>query len=212
MFEKTLSKDAKESLDLLGESKLFKDTYLAGGTACALQMEHRISYDLDFFSPKEFDEKILIQRIKELLPNFQLERISWGTILGYIGKVRFSLFFYNYPLLFKLHNFFKIKIADIKDIAPMKIAAIADRGTKRDFIDTYFIIKIKKILTMEEVLNLYDKKFKVLEQNKFHIIKSLAYFEDAEKDEMPKMIKEINWEDIKEYFEKEVMRISEKLL
>jgi len=212
MFEKVLSKKAKESLVLLGKSQLLKDAYLAGGTALCLQFGHRFSYDFDFFTRKDFDSKILVQRIKKLLPDLKLERKAWGTILGYIGKTRFSLFFYNYPLLLKPHEFLKIRIADVKDIAPMKLSAISDRGRKRDFIDLYFIIKIKKILTLEEIFRLYDKKFKLLKQNKFHILKSLSYFEDANKEEMPKMIEKVEWSEVKKFFKEETKRISKILL
>ena len=212
MFEKVLSKKAKESLASLGERRLLEKAYLAGGTALCLQFGHRLSFDFDFFTRKKFEAKILVQRIKRLLPDFKLERIAWGTILGYIGRTRFSLFFYDYPLLFKPHKFLKISIADIKDIAPMKIAAISDRGTKRDFIDLFFILKVEKILTLEKILKLYDKKFKLLKENKFHILKSLSYFEDADKDKMPKMIEKINWRDVKKFFKEETKKLSKKLL
>jgi len=212
MFEKVLSKKAKESLALLGGGKLLEKAYLAGGTALCLQFGHRYSFDFDFFTHKEFDAKILVQRIKKLLPDFRLERKAWGTILGYIGETRFSLFFYDYPLLFKPHKFLEIDIADIKDIGPMKVAAISDRGTKRDFIDLFFVVKIKKILTLEKILELYDKKFKVLEENKVHILKSLSYFEDAEKDEMPKMIEEVKWREIEKFLKEETTKLSKKLL
>jgi len=212
MFEKVLSKNAKKSLGLLGQSVLLDSAYLAGGTALALQLNHRYSYDFDFFTPKKFDERILIQRITELFSNFKLERKNRGTILGYFGETRFSLFFYKYPLLFKSHKFLNINVADIKDIAAMKIAAVADRGTKRDFIDLYFIFNEAKIITLEESLKLYDKKFKALPQNKIHIFKSLVYFEDADRDKSPKMIKLVSWSKVKEFFINEQKRLAKKLL
>lgn len=212
MFEKVLSTKAKDSLVKLGESGILSEGYLAGGTALALQLGHRLSYDFDFFTEREFDEKMLVQRIKKTIPEFELENISWRTILGYIQRTRFSLFFYNYPLLFAPHKFLKINVADVKDIAPMKIAAISDRGKKRDFIDLYFILKAKKILDLEKILEMYDKKFKALRQNKIHILKSFSYFEDAEKDEMPKMIEKVEWQEIKEFFEEEAIRVSKRLL
>lgn len=212
MFEEVLSKDAKNSLGSLGQSGLLKSAYLAGGTALALQLDHRYSYDFDFFTPEKFDEGILVQRISEAFPEFSLERKNWGTILGYLGEIRFSLFFYKYPLLFKSHKFLGINIADIKDIAAMKIAAITDRGTKRDFIDLYYIFNEKKIMTLEKSLKLYDKKFKALSQNKIHILKSLVYFEDADRDKSPKMIKLVSWPKVKEFFIGEQKRLAKKLL
>ncbi len=208
MFEQVLSKSAKDSLALLGESGLLKDAYLAGGTALALQLGHRRSYDFDFFTPKKFNEKILLRNFAALPLNFQLEQSSWGTILGYLDKTRFSLFFYDYPLLDNPHKFLGINVIGLKDIAPMKLAAISDRGTRRDFIDLYFILAVEKIFTLQKTLNLYDRKFKVLRQNKTHLLKSLVYFEDAEKDKMPKMIKNVDWTGVKKFFEKEVKIIS----
>ncbi len=212
MFEKIISEDAKQPLALLAGSGILKHAYLAGGTAIALQIGHRYSYDFDFFTHRKFDEEILVQRIAEAVPDFSLERKSWGTILGYMGETRFSLFYYNYPLLFKTRRFFGIDIADIKDIAPMKISAIADRGTKRDFIDLYFIFAKTKILTLKEALVLYDKKFRALGQNRIHILKSLVYFEDAENDKLPQMIRPVKWSSIKRFFISEQQKIAKEIL
>lgn len=206
MFEETLPKNAKNSLAILAKSGILKDAYLAGGTALALQIGHRISVDFDFFTRKEFDEKIFVQRMRRLPLDFELERTDWKTILGYINKTRFSLFFYEYPLLAKPHKFLGINICDIKDIAPMKIAAISDRGTKRDFIDLYFIIAAEKLFTLRQILDLYDRKFKILRQNKLHILKSLVYFDDADQNIAPKMLKNADWQEIKNFFNKEVKK------
>lgn len=208
MFEQVLSKDAKKSLAVLGKSRLLQDAYLAGGTALALQMGHRISVDFDFFTGKKFNGNIFVRKLKKLIPDFRLERTAAGTLLGNINKIRFSLFFYDYPLLFKKHSFSGIiKIADIKDIAAMKIAAISDRGTKRDFIDLYFITKIEKILSLDEILRLYDKKFGLLKQNKIHILKSLVYFDDAEDEPLPIMLKPVKWKEVKKAITKSVLEI-----
>ena len=51
MFDKVLPGDTKKYLALLAERNILPDkTYLAGGTAIALQLGHRVSYDLDFFT------------------------------------------------------------------------------------------------------------------------------------------------------------------
>jgi hypothetical protein len=187
---------------------LLKNAYLAGGTALALQIGHRVSLDFDFFTKKRFDETILLPKLASLPVDFRLERSAKETILGYVNKTRFSLFFYFYPLLDKLQEFIGIRVAGIKDIAPMKIAAISDRGTKRDFIDLYFIIAVEKLYSLEEILGFYEEKFALLHQNKFHLLKSLTYFEDAEKDRLPKMIKKVEWPKVRKFFEAEVKKLS----
>ena len=95
-------------------------------------------------------------------------------------------------------------IADIRDIAAMKIDAISTRGAKRDFVDLYFICNSGYQLA--ELLNFYEKKYGKLASNIIHIQKSLVYFDDAELDEMPRMLKEITWKQVKEYFKDEVRK------
>lgn len=99
----------------------------------------------------------------------------------------------------------------LKNLAVKKIAAIAYRGTKRDFIDLYFILAIHQILTLRKTLELYDKKFGKLAQNKIYILKSLAYFEDAEQDAMPQMIQKVQWNSVKQFFAEQQVSVSRKL-
>ena len=143
MFTESISKQTAENLALLGKSKMLGDAYLAGGTALALQIGHRISYDLDFFTSQKFKAQIFLKEMSGF-KLYRHERVAWGTILGRLGKVKFSLFYYPYPLLKKTISFQNINIASITDIAAMKIAAISEIGTKRDFIDLYFILKKDK--------------------------------------------------------------------
>ncbi|MFQ6113328.1 MAG: nucleotidyl transferase AbiEii/AbiGii toxin family protein [bacterium] len=204
MFEQVLPGNAKAILAVLGKNEVIQKAYLAGGTALALQLGHRISYDFDFFTSEEFDEDMFLLKIKEIY-DFQLEKIAWRTILGKFGEIRFSIFYYQYPLLFPAKRFGMINIVDAHDIGAMKIAAISARGSKRDFVDLYFICK--EIVSLKEVIQLYDKKYKNLATTAMHIFKSLVYFNDAEPDEMPRMLKEIKWEEVKDYFEGEVKRL-----
>ncbi len=204
MFEETLIKRANDSLVILGRSDILKDAYLAGGTAAALQIGHRISMDFDFFTPKDFVPKEFSTALSKL-GSFDEDQADKGTVLGKFKGVSFSLFIYKYPLIFPPIKYLSLDIADIRDIAAMKIDAIATRGAKRDFIDLYFIGQSG--YQLEQLLDIYDKKYKNLATAKMHIVKSLIYFDDAESDEMPKMLKKVAWEDVKKYFENEVKKL-----
>lgn len=204
MFTETLFGNTKHALAILGKSHLMDNAYLAGGTACALQIGHRISVDLDFFTTQEFEAKELIKSLKKI-GKFEVERLAWGTVLGTMEGIKFSIFVYKYPVLFPYKSIFNINILDLRDIAAMKIDAIGTRGIKRDFIDLYFICK--EGITLEEALSFYDRKYGELSSNIVHIQKSLVYFVDAEISQMPKMLKSCDWQEIKSFFEEEVKKL-----
>ena len=207
MFEETLVKGAKEDLALLGQSGILKDAYLAGGTAVALQLGHRISFDLDFFTDKEFVPKVFSNELAKL-GSFEEEQANKGSVLGIFKGIKFSLFIYKYPLIFPTLKYQSLNIADIRDIAAMKIDAVATRGAKRDFIDLYFICKSNYELA--ELFDFYNRRYGVLASNLIHIRKSLVFFDDAEPDEMPGMLSDVDWEDVKKYFEEEVKKLLNK--
>ncbi len=208
MFTKTISTETKAALALLSKSNLFKDAYLAGGTALALQLGHRLSFDLDFFTAAEFNSLETAAKLQKTT-GLKIQETKAGTIIGTIQSIKFSLFLYQYKLLSPSKEFLSISIADIKDIAAMKIAAVSDRGVKRDFIDVYFICRK---IRLENVLKLYNKKYGKLASNLIHILKSLVYFKDAEEEPMPKMLKPCKWNGVKIFFEQEVKKLADKFV
>lgn len=209
MFTKTLSGDAPKSLAILGKGILPKGTYMAGGSALALHFGHRFSDDFDFFTPFSFSSSNLKQQL-EKLGNFKTETVLSDTLLGKFNGVRFSMFYYKYPLLFSTVNFLGIELADPKEIGAMKIAAVMDRGSKKDFFDLYFLSQNE--ISLEDCFENYDKKYKALENNLYSILTSLSYFVDAENSEMPVMIEKVSWSEVKKFFENEAVRLGEKYL
>ena len=208
MSQEILSKKTKTNLEILKKENILRDFYLAGGTGLALQLKHRLSLDLDFFTEKDIDTKILIQKIKKL-GKLSIEKENEDSLIGIFKGTRISFLKYDYPCLFSFKDFQGIKVADFRDIGCMKISAIASRGSKKDFIDLFFICQ--KIIPLEKLLKLFAKKYKGVNYNKIHILKSLVYFEDAEKDPMPKMIIPVSWKEIKKFFKKEVKEIKNAL-
>lgn len=210
MFKGTLPKHAQKTLALLGKPNILpKDTYLAGGSALALQIGHRRSVDFDFFTNTYFDTKEIKEKLKKL-GDYQEEQETTQTMVGKFNQVKFSLFYYLYNLVKKPTKFFEIKIASKEDIAAMKLVAITGRGTKKDFVDLYFLAT--RFFTIEEMFDFYNRKYHNLKHNLFTLLKALQYFEDAEQSEMPIMIKKISWEKIKKFFQKEVIRLTKKYI
>lgn len=209
MFTTILSQDAQNALAVLGKSGIVSKGYLAGGSALALHFGHRHSEDLDFFSLHSFDPRkmsVQLEKLGKFIPSFA-EGIS---LIGVFGGVKFSYFQYNYPLLFSTVIMFDVSVVDPKDIAAMKIAAVMDRGTKRDFVDLYELVE--QGVSMEEMFKFYNQKYNALESNIVSILRSLRYFDDAEKGDMPDMIRIISWGDIKQFFISESLRLAKKYL
>ena len=197
MHAETLTKETREVFDLLKDS--VAGFYLAGGTALALQLGHRMSIDLDFFSQEPF----IIQEILKMLSTkgpLEVDSQSEDTINGSLCEVKISFFRLPFALLFPAKEFFGVQIADERDIAAMKILAISGRGSKKDFIDLYFLLKK---YSMKDMLGFFHKKYASYNYNTMHILKSLAYFTDADSDAEPVCFLPTNWQTVKKEIQKE---------
>ena len=206
MFTRTLSDNTAAALATLGTSNICNGAYLAGGTALALHLGHRISVDLDFFNPLHFDSHEIVTKLKTL-GEYESDQQTEKTINGVFNSVKFSYFYYSSKLVAETVDFEGIKLASLEDIAAMKLVAITGRGTKKDYVDLYFL---SNRYTFEEMFGFYDKKYGVLDANMMTLIKSLSYFFDADESEMPVMIKETLWDDVKKFFVQEVKTLSKK--
>ena len=192
MHEETLYLKTKNTLEKIRHEEMLNSFYMAGGTALALQLGHRKSVDLDFFSQNYPSHERLLQTFGK----YQLIIVQQakGTLDVFIDDVKVSFFEYKYPLLEDTHPYKQIKLASTLDIACMKIAAIAQRGTKKDFVDLYVLLQS---FTLDEILRAFEKKYAGTVYQRLHILKSLVYFDDAENDPEPDYISPIKWKDVK---------------
>lgn len=198
-----ISEAAERSLRDLQRTSLLQSFYLAGGTGLALHMGHRRSIDLDFFSRDPFDPEAILGKAESLEGIHVLSKDP-ETLHLTIMDTKVSFLGYRYPLLFPCEEISELRVADPRDIACMKVSAIASRGTKRDFIDLY---SVSKHHDLEQLLTWFKTKFAQANYSMVHVLKSLTYFEDAEKDPMPDMIVRLNWEQVKQFFTTEVPRL-----
>ena len=179
---------------------------LAGGTALALRLGHRISMDLDFFTGSDFLTERIFSKIRGRGYVFSLISEGDGYFLIEVDGIKVSMFKYEYPFIEKPVMYEGIKVAGILDIASMKVIAISQRGTKRDFVDLYFILQD---MPFHKIAEHMVKRFGKERINPIHIGKSLVYFSDAESHPEPDFLtgKEISWTRIKEFFRNHVKQI-----
>jgi len=184
--------------------------YLAGDTALALQVGHRESVDLDFFTDEKTFDIVGLERSLVTLGGWVTSLSETGTLYGSLDGAKIS--FIAYPFFKPSGRFIVsggIRILPVEDIATMKIIAISQRGRKRDFVDLFWYCKNRE--TLETIFERIPKQYPQ-EHNFPHFIKSLTYFVDAEDDKMPKNFFNANWEEIKNYFRKEVPAVSKRIL
>lgn len=210
MKDFVLNNNQKKIIKKLG---FLKNFYLAGGTALALQLGHRTSKDLDFYSEKEFDSKALYSKFKK---NFSKDVskpvFSENTLQFKIGITDLSFFKYSYPLIKPFKGWNNLKLASLEDITAMKIETIVSRGAKRDFIDIYYLIKE---FGLSKVLSFGQKKYSYL-FNKHNALRALIYFDDAEKKQSRARItiydSKISWGLVKKYLVKEITGYQKEMM
>lgn len=97
-----------------------------------------------------------------------------------------------------------LTVADPRDIACMKFDAIANRGSRRDFVDLYMAART---YGFREILEWFSTKYAATPYNRVHLFKSLTYFKDAEQEPMPDMLVPIDWTAVRYFFLAEVPRL-----
>jgi len=161
---------------LLPDLKSFN---LAGGTALALQLGHRISVDLDFFGDVPFNAGEVIDAVRGIAEVTIMSQSRAILILN-TGGVKTDFVYYRYPLLNPVLKIEGLRLLSTLDIGAMKLAAITNRGRQRDFFDLFFLLKRH---TLRDLMDAYNAKYD--DGSEFLVIKSVIYFDDAEEDDMP---------------------------
>ena len=167
--------------------------YLAGGVAVAAHLGHRRSRDLDLFSIA--DPTALLQQL-ERVPGVTIDGRAPGTLHLRVDGIPVSLIEYRYPMLTSPSPVaeLSVNVAAIEDLACMKLSAIAGRGAARDFWDLHAMICATGT-SLAEVLIAFGRKYPVEDQG--HVVRSLAYFGDADAAPLPDGLEVAAWQRIR---------------
>lgn len=197
---------AKAADDLAARSAL-DGFYLAGGTALALRLGHRRSVDLDLFRESEFALAEWQNRLSGLA-DLRIRQAVRGTLHLVLHGTSVSFLHFPYPLLFPLTRFETLAVADPRDLACMKLNAIATRGNRRDFVDLYVTAQE---YGLAQILRWFEEKFRGTPFNRVHLYKALTYFAEAEAQPMPDMLVPLEWATVRKFFVAEVPRVARLL-
>ncbi len=185
LHKETVDGNTLELIEKLQSDIMLQDFVLVGGTALSLQIGHRLSIDIDFFSKEEFDPQELLEHLEQHY-GFREQYRHKSTLKGIVNGISVDLLRHNYDYVVPPKSVGGITMAGKQDIAAMKVNAITGDGTRvKDFIDIYFLLKD---FSFADIIGFYKTKYNA--RNDFHAVKSLTYFDDIVKEAWPKMILE----------------------
>ena len=174
---------------------------LAGGTSLALRFGHRISVDLDFFSELNFDPVSLAENLT-VGPEFITGQAK-GTLQVLIDQVKVEFLNHAYPQIAPHESIANIRMWSLPDVAAMKLNAIVNRGSKKDFYDIAALLGRYSIETM---LGFYKEKYNPASM--LMIIRSLSWFEDADQEPDPVSLSGASWAQIKDTISNTIRSLS----
>lgn len=207
IFDNVIDQSIRSVLPTL--ARYVDSFYLGGGTGLALQIGHRKSEDLDFFTTQSFDENLPGFNIA----GFQVIQQYRGTVHGVLYGVRVSFLYYPVSLIKETYKWEGIKIASIPDLIGEKFKTASQRGAKKDFCDLY--AAFKSGISIQQGCKYFKQRFRDTGIQFYSILKGLTYFEDAESDPEPIWMQpdfNTDWENIKIFFRDNIQLFEKELL
>ncbi len=180
----------RELLARLSSAPALETFALAGGTSLALRFGHRLSVDLDYFTQDPFDPESLHAALP--LSDAVVVGRSTNSLTLDAGGTKLDFLRHAYPLLEPLETADGVRLMSVPDVAAMKLNAIANGGSKKDFFDLCELAEVHSLSTM---LEFFERKYG--NTDRFIVLRSLAWFEDADQEPDPVSLAGLSWEQVK---------------
>jgi hypothetical protein len=179
-----------KNLVALPELRSFR---LVGGTALSLLYGHKKSIDLDLFTDKPLEKDILIPVLEDNFGNITIVNDRSKSIFQcVIQNIKVDFVSVRDPFLNPIQTVDQIPFADIKDLIALKLNAVKGRGVKKDFWD---IARLLKEYAFSDLFQFYHDRYNY--DDTFAVIRSVAYFTDAEDTIEPECLDGMTWERVK---------------
>lgn len=192
LHQNTVEPGTLGTLKRLMQLPELKQFALVGGTNLALRLGHRASVDLDIFTNEPFDLPEAWDAVRREFPSVIKLDERGQTLLANIDGVKIDLIKHAYPYLLPVEEIEGIRMLSIPDIIPMKLGALARRGSKKDFWD---IACLLDHYSLPEMLEFFKRKYQ--NDDIGYVVMSLTYFEDAENQDDPVVFQKMTWDDVK---------------
>lgn len=199
MARAALTREQRRALDRLIAARPEPAVYLAGGCAVAVHLGHRRSRDLNLFSFAELSFEPY--RALTASPDVAILAETDAALSLRVGDVPVDIVRYPYPLVDPpIVGPGGAPTAGLRDLAAMKLAAIAKRGLRRDFWDLWAIVNAG--VTLVEAGEVYKRRFGRSQADLYHVWRALTFFDDAEREPVfPEGLSARRWSTIRRFFE-----------
>lgn len=181
----------------------FEGFYLAGGTALALQIGHRISVDFDLFSEVARPENLL-DKVHSVFRASSVKTIinTVRQLTLNIDGVQLTFLTYPFPILLPLVQSNFISLLAVPEIAAAKAYALGRRATFKDYVDLYFVVK-EGWSGITGIIDLAEKKYQDAFNRKL-FLEELVYLRDIATVELEFLKKPITKERIERLFREKI--------
>jgi len=202
VHDKALPPASRDLLATIGEQRTgtLAGWTLAGGTGLALRLGHRLSDDFDFFHTAGRDASSLFGALSAISA-FETLQMGENTLTVLVGPVKISFFRISDPFLFEADPYGVFRVADPRDTALMKLLAITNRGSRKDFVDLFTMLRDVPVL--KDYLGILPAKYGQGRLSDYQVLLGLTCFDDAEAEPMPVTLEPFNWEECKSFFVRE---------
>lgn len=200
MHQEALTSEGRALFPLVGK---FPEFYLAGGTALALQLGHRISVDFDLFSDKEITPTVLAKARNVFAAHTVIPSVNnRDELTVFVDSVKVTFLYYPFPLLQPAISLDAVRTASVQEIAAMKAYTIGRRTAFKDYVDLYEVI-VSRHVSLSGIIKLALEKYR----NEFNdrlFLEQLISLEDIDDEEIRFLRAPVGRKEVAQYFEQEI--------
>jgi predicted nucleotidyltransferase component of viral defense system len=200
----------KRAAELYWSLSLFSGFYLAGGTALALQIGHRISVDFDLFSDQDIERSLLprVQRVFSDAASIAPLINNSDELTVLVDDVKITFLKYPFPTFDPFVIYDDVPLLSVREIAATKAYTIGRRGAFKDYIDLYFILSEQHV-TLTDIIDIAEKNFG-FEFNSRLFLEQLVFLDDVEDTDIQFLKTSITGAELLSFFEANIRANAER--
>jgi len=204
MHREVLTKPAAALFPTLSR---FRGFYLAGGTALALQIGHRVSVDFDLFCDDAIPRSVF-ERVQRVFAGAELSPLvnNADELTVLVNGVKITFLTYPFPAREPFVRYDDVLLLSVREIATTKAYTIGRRGSFKDYVDLYFVIAEERA-TLAGIIAGAERKFGA-DFNSRLFLEQLVYLADLDDTEVQFIKPVVTAEEIQTFFEERIREIA----